>query len=95
MGENYNSDDYELVILIAPDEEYMLIEQMNTQCSSSELNINYKKADGSWTGRIETPYECGGFLTLSPDGKYLFCLQDGIYWISTSFIDELKPQNLK
>ena len=94
MGENYNSDDYELVILIAPGEEYMLIEQMNTQRSSSELNISYKKADGSWTGRIKTPYECGGFLALSPDDKYLFCLQEGIYWISTSFIDELKPQEL-
>ncbi|MDH5768423.1 MAG: hypothetical protein OEZ31_05635, partial [Nitrospirota bacterium] len=61
---------------------------------SSELNICYKKADGTWTDRIKTPYSCGGFLALSPDGKYLFFLQEGICWVNTSFIDELKPQNL-
>ena len=62
---------------------------------TTELNISYKKEDGSWSDRIKTPYQCGEFLSLSPDGKYLFCLQEGISWINTSFIDDLKPQNLK
>jgi WD40 repeat protein len=91
LGESYNSDDYEVAILIAPNEEYMLIEQMNTQHTSSRLTISYKSADGSWSDRIKTPYECGGFLALSPDGEYLFFLGEGIYWVSTSFVDDLKP----
>ena len=97
LGESYNSDDYELAIVIDPDEEYMLVNTLNKQHTSSELNILYKKADGSWTERIgvETPHHCGGFLSLSPDGKYLFFLDDAICWISTGFIDELNPQNLK
>jgi len=97
LGKSYNSDDYELAIVIAPDEEYMLINTLNKQHTSSELNILYKKADGFWTERIrvEPPHHCGGFLALSPDGKYLFFLDDEICWISTWFIDELKPQNLE
>ena len=93
LGESYNSDDYELAILIAPDEKYMLT-WTNDQ-NSSKLNISYKKADGSWSDRIKAPYWCGGFLALSPDGKYLFFENEGICWVNTSFIDELKPQNLQ
>lgn len=94
LGESYNSDANEGVILIAPDEKYMLIGQFRYP-STDEVYICYKKADGTWTDRIKTPYWCGGFLALSPDGKYLFLLQRGISWVSTSFIEELKPQNLK
>jgi Tol biopolymer transport system component len=37
---------------------------------------------------------------VSPDGKYLFYTsrKDGIqdiYWVNTSFIEELKPEELK
>jgi WD40 repeat protein len=91
LGESYNSDDYEVAILIAPNEEYMLIEQMNMQHTSTKLTISYKRADGSWSDRIQAPYECGGFLALSPDGEYLFFLGEGIYWVNTSFIDDLRP----
>lgn len=93
LGESYNSDDYEVAILIAPDEKYMLI-WVNAQHSSG-LNISYKKADGSWSDRIKAPYYCGGFLALSPDGNYLFFENEGICWVNTSFIEELKPQYLK
>ena len=95
LGKSYNSDDYEVALLIAPDEEYMLIEQMDTQHHSPALYISYKKADDTWTDRIKTRYQCGGFLALSPDGEYLFFLQEGIYWVSTSFVDELRPQDLQ
>lgn len=94
LGESYDSADYEVAILIAPHEEYMLIEQMNAQHTSSALTVSYKRADGTWSDRINAPYECGGFLALSPDGEYLFFLGEGIYWVSTSFIADLKPQSL-
>jgi len=69
----------------------MLTAALNTQHSASELCVSFRKADGSWTERIKTPYECGGFLALSPDGKYLFMLNEGIIWVSTSFIEDLRP----
>ncbi|MFC1492713.1 TolB family protein [candidate division KSB1 bacterium] len=94
LGKSYNSDAAEIVILIAPDEHYMLICQKNEQ-HSSDLYICYKKPDGTWTERIKTPYYCGGFLALSPDGKYLFLLNEGICWVDTSFIEALKPDELK
>jgi Tol biopolymer transport system component len=96
LGEDYNSDNYEVALLVELDEKFMLIWQVYAQPSrSSELTISYKKADGSWSERIKAPYYCGGFLALSPDGKYLFFENEGIGWVSTSFIDDLKPQYLK
>lgn len=97
LGKSYNSDGYELAIVVAPDEEYMLIDTLNARHTSSELSILYKKPDGTWTERIrvEPPRHCGGFLALSPDGKYLFFLNEAICWMSTSFVEELKPKNLK
>ena len=94
LGERYNSDDFEIAILVAPDEEYMLIWQTNSE-RNSKLTVMYKQADGSWSDRIEAPYYCGGFLALSPDENYLFFENEGICWVSTAFIDELKPKNLK
>jgi Tol biopolymer transport system component len=94
LDKSYNSDDYEIAILIAPDEAYMLIWQTNSE-RNSRLTVSYKQTDGSWSDRIEAPYYCGGFLALSPDGKYLFFENEGICWVSSSFIDDLKPEDLK
>ena len=95
LGKSYNSDDYEAAILIAPDEEFMLISHTDIQHQGVKFSISYKKADGSWTERIKLPYYCGGFFALSPDGKYLFFMNEGIYWVNTSFVEDLKPQYLK
>ena len=92
LGKDYNSDVYEGVIMLSAGENYMLIGQIDTQHLSPELDICYRQADGTWSERIKTPYHCGGFLALSPDGKYLFMLNDEIYWVSTSFVEELKPR---
>lgn len=95
LGEDYDSEFCEMVILIEPNGEYMLIDQMNAQRTASHLYISYRKGDGSWSDRIRTPYETGGFLALSPDSEYLFFLGDGIFWVSTSFVDNLRPENLE
>lgn len=95
LGESHNSDEYEAAILVAPDEEFMLISSTDIQHRSVKFSISFKKSDGSWSDRIELPFYCGGFFDLSPDGKYLFYMNEGIWWVSTSFIDELKPKNLK
>ncbi len=94
LGESYNSSGVEFKILIDPDEQFMLINGGATELTE-EIFISYKKANGTWTERIRTPYISGGFLSLSPDRKYLFTMGDGIFWVSTSFIEDLKPDDLK
>ena len=34
-------------------------------------------------------------LALSPDGEYLFFLEEGICWMEAWFINDLKPEYLK
>lgn len=84
-----------LSVGFALDERYMLIWRIDTEHASAELTICYRRMDGSWTDRIEIPFHCGGFLTLSPEGKYLLFGNEGTCRISTSFIDEQKPQDLE
>jgi len=32
---------------------------------------------------------------ISPDGKYLFYVNGGMWWMPAAFIEELKPKELK
>lgn len=91
LGESYNTDAPEYAIVIGPNEDYMLINQKVEAPSSANVFISYKNVDGSWSERIKTPYYSGGFLALSPDGKYLFLMGEAIYWVSTSFVRDLRP----
>jgi hypothetical protein len=92
LGEDYNSDLSEYSLVIGPNEDYMLICQQAAQASPNVF-VSYKNADGTWSDRIRTPYYSGGFLALSPDGKYLFIENEGIRWVSTAFVDELRPKH--
>jgi len=95
LGAPFDSEANELAIVLAPDESYMLVALTRTG-REDELYISYKEPDGRWTDRIRTPLrETGGFLSLSPDGAYLFFLGEGIYWVDTSFVDDLRPDHLR
>jgi len=95
LGENINSDLTELHIYVAPDESYIIIESTD-HASYAELAICYKMTDGSWSERIIIPFDWARFPVVSPDGQYLFFMgYGGIYWVSTSFIEDLKPDELK
>ena len=94
LGEDFDSDAMEFAIVLAADESYMLIASSRTG-REDELHVSYREPDGTWTERVKTRYQCGGFLALSPDGEYLFFLGDGIFWVDTSFVDELKPERLR
>lgn len=91
LGKDYDSDAAEFALVFGPNGDYMLTATSNAQ-HGSDLCVSYRKADGTWTERIKTPYECGGFLSLSSDGKYLFMLNEGICWVSTSFVEDLRPK---
>jgi len=96
LGPAFNTPAREGMILVAPDESYMLVSQTPFGMADERVMVSYKRPDGSWTERIETPLTfTGGFLSLSPDGRYLFFLGEGILWVETSFIEELKPGYMK
>lgn len=91
LGKEYDSDAPEFAIVFGPNGDYMLTATRNTQYGT-DLCVSYRKADGTWTERIKTLFECGGFLALSPDGKYLFMLNEAICWVNTSFVEDLRPK---
>jgi hypothetical protein len=84
------------MILVSPDESFMLISQTTFGMPDERVMVSNKRPDGSWTERIETPIpSTEGYIALSPDGEYLFFLGEGILWVSTSFIEDRKPEYLK
>lgn len=95
LGENINSTDaIELSAYVASDESYMILEATQDR-RMVELFISYKIKDDLWSQRLKLPFGWGRFPIVSPDGKYLFFMKrDGIYWVSTFFIDDLKPTKL-
>ncbi|MGD2123938.1 MAG: hypothetical protein PVJ76_19460 [Gemmatimonadota bacterium] len=96
LGDAFNTPAREGMILVAPDESFMLVSQTPLGMADERVMVSYQRPDGTWTERIETPLTfTGGFLSLSPDGNYLFFLGEGILWVGTSFIEELKPGYLK
>jgi hypothetical protein len=85
---------------VAPDESYLIFHSTRKGgFGGLDIYISYKKADGTWTNpknlgnKINTSLgEMSGDVT--PDGKYMtFGRNDDIYWVSTSFIEELKHTN--
>jgi Tol biopolymer transport system component len=90
LGDDYDSDVAEYALVIGPNEAYMLICQQAAPASANVF-VSYKNADGTWSDRVRTPYYSGGFLALSPDGRYLFMENEGICWVSTSFVEDLRP----
>ncbi|PKP35344.1 MAG: hypothetical protein CVU00_02760 [Bacteroidetes bacterium HGW-Bacteroidetes-17] len=87
-----SADAEEMAVFVAPDESYMIIEA-HEENRADKLFISYKKQDGSWSKRFKLPFGNGRFPSVSPDGKYLFYMKrdEGIYWVSTKIIEELKP----
>lgn len=91
VGGTVNSELSELHIYVAPDESYMIIESSD-HTSLCELSISYRLNDGTWSERIPLPFGWARFPVVSPDGEYLFFIGvEGINWVSTSFVEDLKP----
>jgi hypothetical protein len=92
LGEAYNKpDEVEFALVFGPDEDYMIV-NTNEAPGAANVFVSYKADDGSWSDRVAAPYYSGGFLALSPDGNYLFLMGEAIYWVNTSFVENLRPQ---
>jgi len=96
LDKSINSGDTkEYAAYVAPDESYMIFEAINDS-GYAVLFISYKGKDNTWLERIKLPFgRRVMFPSVSPDGKYFFFMKPdkGIYWVNTSFIEELKPKD--
>lgn len=90
ISDKINSGNIDISVFVAPDESYLIFEDTggsNTPC----LFISYKLNNGDWSEPKRLPTGWARFPSVSPDGKYLFFMTlEGIFWMNTSFIDELR-----
>jgi len=89
LSEGINSGNIDISVFVAHDESYLIIEDIKENNAPS-LYISYKLKN-NWSELKRLPIGWARFPSVSPDGKYLFFMtREGIYWMNTSFIDELK-----
>jgi Tol biopolymer transport system component len=89
INPNYGSQAHPF---IAPDGSYILFDVNG----GKYMYISFKKQDGTWGTAIDLTKHGfdanAGGATVSPDGKYLFFfLNKDIWWVSTQFIERLRP----
>lgn len=77
---------------IAPDGSYLIFDVL----SGHGMYLCFREQDGTWGDAIDLTHQgfdpMAGGATISPDGKYMFfCLNGDIWWVSTHFIDQLRP----
>jgi Tol biopolymer transport system component len=101
---NSPSDDWgEEGGFVAPDESYLMFSSNRPGgYGGNDLYISFRKKDGAWTQAVNLGEQINNaelqfWPYVSPDGKFLFYISlkndtSDIYWVSTAFMDELKPK---
>ena len=104
LGENINTEYFEMTPFIAPDESYLLFARNRIPYGFglADLYISYRTSDGGWTQAVNLGETVNTKFNeacpiISPDGKYLFFNSDrrgksDIYWVDAKIIDELRPK---
>jgi len=99
MGPEINTAGNETCPYIAPDESYIIFTRMGTSPGNSGIFISYRDNLGKWMPAVIAEggtIEKGGLSPrISPDGKYLFYVNGGMWWMPAGFIEELKPKEWK
>lgn len=104
LGEIINSNGWEHDPCIAPDESFLIYSSnMEGSMGKDDLFISFQYEKGKWSKPINLGDKINSSASdnrpyLTSDEKFLFFTSDrqgdvDIYWISTSFIDELKKEN--
>lgn len=88
---------------IAPDESYLIWDDQREEgYGGADLYISFRQQDGSWgpsmnLGDKINSLRSDSYPTITPDGKYMLFNRSidennvDIYWVDTSFIEDLKP----
>ena len=97
IGSAINTPATETCPHIAPDESYIVFTRFDeTNVKNTGILISYKDKLGNWLPAVMAEggtKEKGGLSPrISPDGKYLFYVNGGMWWMPAGFIDELRPK---
>ena len=97
IGPAINSPATETCPHIAPDETYIVFTRFDeTNPKNTGIFISYRDRSGNWLPpklAVGGDRKSGGLSPrISPDGKYLFYVNGGMWWRPATFIEELRPQ---
>ena len=100
IGSAINTPATETCPHIAPDESYIVFTRFDeTNVKNTGIFISYKDKSGLWFPAVLAvggDRKSGGLSPrISPDGKYLFYVNGGMWWRPAGFIEELRPKELK
>ena len=100
IGSVINTPATETCPHVAPDESYIVFTRFDqTNVKNTGIFISYRVKSGQWLPAIMAEggtKEKGGLSPrISPDGKYLFYVNGGMWWMPADFVEELRPGNLK
>ncbi len=81
---------------ISPDESYIIFNRVGNSPENSGIFISYRDKLGGWLPAVMLiggGEDKGGLSPrISPDGKYLFFVNSGMYWMPIAdLIEELRP----
>jgi len=97
IGSAINTPATETCPHIAPDESYMVFTRFDeTNEKNTGIFISYKDRSGMWLPPVLAvggDRKSGGLSPrISPDGKYLFYVNGGMWWMPAIFVEELRPE---
>jgi len=100
IGSAINTPATETCPHIAPDESYIVFTRFDeTDVKNTGIFISYKGKSEEWLPAVMAEggtKEKGGLSPrISPDGKYLFYVNGGMWWMPAGFIEDLRPRELK
>lgn len=98
MGTAINTSATETCPHIAPDESYIVFTRFDqANVKNTGIFISYKDRSDHWLPAVMAEggtREKGGLSPrISPDGKYLFYVNGGMWWMPAGFIEEMKPKD--
>lgn len=97
VGPEINTRATETCPYVAPDESYLVFTRFDhTDPKNSGIFISYRDKSGPWLAPVML---CGGSKErggmsprISPDGKYLFYVNGGMYWMPADGVERLRPK---
>lgn len=97
IGPAINTPVTETCPYIAPDESYIVFTRFDdTNVKNTGIFISYRDKSGQWLPAVMAEggtKEKGGLSPrISPDGKYLFYVNGGMWWMPAGFIEDLRPR---
>jgi Tol biopolymer transport system component len=100
IGPAINTPATETCPHIAPDESYIVFTRFDeTNVKNTGIFISYRDKLGNWLPAVMAEggtKEKGGLSPrVSPDEKYLFYVNGGMWWMPATFIEKRKPTQLK